>query len=165
MARRPANGSSASASSRIPAARSLRPKRWDATSCASWTDCRLHLRHRNRHRRFESPYKRLGDLVAGTVVVHEKKFADIRPLWQAPAQSTGPPRIYGAAHLSPEEAALIETYLNRRDALDPGIRYHMADQIFRRIRPKLTFPEADYPSVERVLEALAVERRSSARYL
>ncbi len=110
-------------------------------------------------------YKRLGDFVAGTLVVHEKKFADIRPLWQAPAQSTGPSSLYGAAQLSYEEAALIETYLNRRDALAPDVRYHMADQIFRRIRPKLTFPEGDHPSVEKVLEALAAERRSSARYV
>jgi uncharacterized RDD family membrane protein YckC len=109
--------------------------------------------------------KRLGDLIAGTLVVHEKKLADIRPLWQAPAESTGPAILYGASRLSPEEADLIETYLNRREALDPEIRYRMADQIFKRIRPKLIFPEGDYPSVERILEALAAERRSSARYV
>ena len=109
--------------------------------------------------------KRLGDMVAGTVVVHEKKLADIRPLWQTPAESAVAATQYGAARLSPEEAAMIETYLNRRDALDAGIRYRMADQIFKRIRPKLTLPDAGYPSVERILEALAVERRSAARYL
>jgi uncharacterized RDD family membrane protein YckC len=112
-----------------------------------------------------SRHKRLGDFVAGTVVVHEKKLADIRPLWQAPAESTGPATLYGASRLSPEEADLIETYLNRRDALEPDIRYRMADQIFKRIRPKLTLPDAGYPSVERILEALAAERRSSARYV
>ena len=109
--------------------------------------------------------KRLGDFVAGTVVVHEKKLADIRPLWQAPAESAGPATPYGAARLSPEEADLIETFLNRRDALDAGVRYRMADQIFARIRPKLTLPDAGYPSVERILESLAAERRSSARYV
>ncbi len=109
--------------------------------------------------------KRLGDFVAGTVVVHEKKLADIRPLWQAPAESAGPAAPYGAARLSPEEANLIETFLNRRDALDPGVRYRMAAQIFNRIRPKLTLPAAGYPSVEKILESLAAERRSSARYV
>ncbi len=109
--------------------------------------------------------KRLGDLVAGTVVVHERKLADVRPLWQAPAESAGPANPYGATRLSPEEANLIETFLNRRDALDPEVRYRMADQIFNRIRPKLTLPDAGYPSVEKILESLAAERRSSARYV
>ena len=109
--------------------------------------------------------KRLGDFVAGTVVVHEKKLADIRPLWQAPAESAGPATPYGAARLSPEEANLIETFLNRREALAPDVRYRMADQIFVRIRAKLTLPDAGYPSVEKILESLAAERRSSARYV
>ncbi|MGO9642916.1 MAG: RDD family protein [Candidatus Acidiferrales bacterium] len=110
-------------------------------------------------------HKRLGDFVAGTVVVHEKNLADIRPLWQAPAESTGSATQYGAARLTPEEAALIETFLNRRDALASDVRYRMADQIFMRIRPKLTLPDSGYPSAEKILEALATERRSSARYV
>jgi len=55
--------------------------------------------------------------------------------------------------------------LNRRDALPPDVRYRMAEQIAMRIKPKLEVPAAMMPSSEKLLEAVAAERRSSAKYL
>lgn len=106
--------------------------------------------------------KRLGDYVAGTVVVHEKPFETVAPQWNAPAPGAVMHR-YGANRLTPEEIALVEAFLGRRAALDPGVRYDTASGIVRRIEPKLTMP-ADRPPSEKILEDISFERRSTAGY-
>jgi uncharacterized RDD family membrane protein YckC len=105
--------------------------------------------------------KRLGDYVAGTVVVHEKPFETVAPQWSAPAQSAT--HQYGASRLTPEEFALVETFLSRRSALEAGVRYDTASGIVRRIESKLTLPP-DRPTAEKLLEDLSYERRSTAGY-
>jgi len=106
--------------------------------------------------------KRLGDYVAGTVVVHEKPFETMAPQWDAPPQTAT--HKYGANRLTPEEIALVETFLSRRSALDAGVRYDTAASIVRRIESKLTLPPEGKPSAEKLLEELSHERRSSAGY-
>ena len=98
----------------------------------------------------------------GTIVVHEKELEELRPPWQAP-QAAEAVR-YGAAALSAEEFALIETFLNRREALAPEVRYRMAEQNAGQIKAKLTRPEGGLISSEELLEAVAYERRSAARF-
>lgn len=105
--------------------------------------------------------KRLGDYVAGTVVVHEKPLETVAPPWDAPASSST--HQYGANRLTPEEFALVETFLSRRSALDAGVRYDTAASIVRRIEAKLTLPP-ERPSAEKLLEELSYERRSTAGY-
>jgi uncharacterized RDD family membrane protein YckC len=105
--------------------------------------------------------KRLGDYVAGTVVVHEKPFETVAPLWNAPAQAAT--HQYGANRLTPEEIALVETFLSRRNALEAGVRYDTAAGIVRRIESKLTMPP-ERPSAEKLLEDLSHERRATAGY-
>jgi hypothetical protein len=107
--------------------------------------------------------KRLGDLVAGTIVVNERTLQDIKPLWEA-AKNPGTVK-YGSERLSPEEFALIESFLNRRDALEPGVRYRMAEQIATRIKGRLAIQPADMLSSEKLLEAIASERRANAGYI
>jgi uncharacterized RDD family membrane protein YckC len=106
--------------------------------------------------------QRLGDLVAGTIVVHERALADIKPIWQSAPVAEG--MRYGSERLTPEELTLVETFLNRRDALEASVRYNTAEQIVTRIRPKLLIPAGSAIGNESLLEAVASERRSSARY-
>ena len=106
--------------------------------------------------------KRLGDYVAGTVVVHEKPFETVAPQWDAPAQTST--HQYGASRLTPEEFALVETFLSRRAALEAGVRYDTASGIVRRIQSKLTLPPEGTPAAEKLLEELSHERRSTAGY-
>jgi uncharacterized RDD family membrane protein YckC len=106
--------------------------------------------------------KRLGDYVAGTVVVHEKPFEKVPAPWDAPTPAAAT-HSYGANRLTPEEFALVEAFLNRRSALDAGVRYDTATGIVRRIEAKLTMP-ADRPPAEKLLEELSYERRSTAGY-
>jgi uncharacterized RDD family membrane protein YckC len=109
--------------------------------------------------------KRLGDLLVGSLVVRESSFSELKPVWQ-PAQPTAnlTAAPLGAAQLTPEDAALIESFLHRRLDLPPDVRYRMAEQIFRRIQPKLTLPADNSLSVESVLEALSYEHRSTSGY-
>jgi uncharacterized RDD family membrane protein YckC len=109
--------------------------------------------------------KRLGDLLVGALVVREATLADLRPVWQTvedPVYAALPPM--GAASLTPEESALIESFLQRRLDLEPTVRYRMADDILRRLMPKLTIPTDNALSSERLLEALSYERRATGRY-
>ncbi len=107
--------------------------------------------------------KRLGDFVAGTIVIHERELQDIRPLWQPPPSAVT--TKYGAENLTPEEFAVVEAFLNRRLSLEPDVRFRMAEQIATRIKPKLTAPPENFPSAERLIESVAAERRASARYI
>jgi uncharacterized RDD family membrane protein YckC len=106
--------------------------------------------------------KRLGDYVAGTVVVHEKPFETVAPRWDDLPAAVATHQ-YGANRLSPEEIALVEAFLSRRSALDAAVRYDTAAGIVRRIESKLTMPP-DRPSAEKLLEELSYERRSTAGY-
>jgi uncharacterized RDD family membrane protein YckC len=109
--------------------------------------------------------KRLGDLVVGSLVVREASLSDLKPAWQT-AQAPGSTAFsfLAGARLSPEEYALIESFLNRRLDLEPTVRYRMADEIFLRLKPKLTLPAENTLSADRILEALAYEHRATGRY-
>jgi uncharacterized RDD family membrane protein YckC len=119
-----------------------------------------------------SKNKRLGDFVAGSVVVRESSMKDMKPVWQA-TDSAGEPGVNAASAsgarvstvpLSLEELAVIDTFLHRRYDLDPDVRSRMAAEILARIRPKLA-PDAQARfSMESLLEAVAFERRSSGSY-
>jgi uncharacterized RDD family membrane protein YckC len=109
--------------------------------------------------------KRLGDFVAGTIVVHEKPLLEAKPVWQSTEAGQAPPvTTYGSERLTPEEFSLIEAFLNRRSSLPSDVRFNMADQIARQIRPKLSLPPGELVYAEKLLEAIAHERRSSAGY-
>lgn len=109
--------------------------------------------------------KRLGDLVAGSLVVRESSFSDLKPVWQT-TQAPGIPGSapLGAANLTIEESALIDSFLTRRSELDFNVRLRMADQILQRLKPKLTLPADNSLSTEKILENLAYERRATGGY-
>jgi uncharacterized RDD family membrane protein YckC len=109
--------------------------------------------------------KRLGDLVAGSLVVREASFSDLKPAWHAAQAPSGPSLSpLGADRLSPEECSLIDSFLSRRLDLEPDVRFRMADEIFHRVKPKLTLPAESALSNEKILEALAYQRRATGRY-
>jgi hypothetical protein len=109
--------------------------------------------------------KRLGDLVVGSLVVRETSLSELKPAWQtapAPVSSSGAP--LGADRLSPEDCALIDSFLTRRSALDVGVRFRMAEEVLRRLKPKLSLPAENTLSSERILELLAHERRATGSF-
>jgi uncharacterized RDD family membrane protein YckC len=105
--------------------------------------------------------KRIGDFIAGSIVVREASLSELKPVWQTPdaaaARSTPP---LGGAKLSIEDLSLIDTFLSRRHNLAPEVRSRMAHQILDRVKPKLLLRDDDNSSAESILESLAYERRS-----
>ena len=106
--------------------------------------------------------RRLGDFVAGSIVVREGSLSEIRPVWQT--QAAAPAQLPGASALTVDDLVLLDTFLNRRAELNPGVRARMADEILRKLSPKLSLPAQSQQSAESTLEALAYQRRSSGAY-
>jgi uncharacterized RDD family membrane protein YckC len=135
-----------------------------------------------------SKSKRLGDYVAGTVVVHERPLLQTEISWSAKPEKRAPaspaPSVlnlgpgpltleettreisstYDVTRLSPEEFQLMEAFLLRRDQLAFDVRTSMARRIAERIAPKLEVSEADQRRPERLLETLVAEYRNRARF-
>ena len=106
-----------------------------------------------------SKNQRLGDLAAGTVVVHDRPVDPAVIREPAIAVTTR----YGAARLTPEEISAIETYLQRRWTIDDYFRVRTRTQLAARIRPRLTIP-ADTPvDDETLLEQIAAEYQGGPR--
>jgi uncharacterized RDD family membrane protein YckC len=115
--------------------------------------------------------RRLGDFVAGTVVVHEKDAEDVRPSWstsnslltpRASHHDTAP--IPGLARITPEELVLIETYLHRRWDLDKYVRLNTAIQIADRIKTKTGVQAQPHQHVDDFLQEVARKIRDTAQF-
>lgn len=119
-----------------------------------------------------SKNKRLGDFIAGSLVVRETPFESVKPVWhtgESAASLVPSSSKSAAAALSLEDLALIETFLHRRHDLAPDVRSRMAWQILDRVKDHLSvaavaLPPEDRGSAESVLESLAHERRASGGY-
>jgi uncharacterized RDD family membrane protein YckC len=108
---------------------------------------------------FSKSNKRLGDMVAGSVVIREAAVEEGRLTWSAgPRAGTGMP--LGANLLSAADIALVDSFLARRDQLDGATRSRMADQIVAHLRPKLQLNAEQIHRAETTLETLAWESRS-----
>jgi uncharacterized RDD family membrane protein YckC len=107
--------------------------------------------------------KRVGDYAAGTVVIHEKPLEGVGSIWSAAAPATAAPQI-PAVSMSVDELRLVETFFERRASLDPDVRRSMARQIAQRLGDRMNVPVEMRPDSEKFLEALAEQRRSSARF-
>jgi uncharacterized RDD family membrane protein YckC len=115
--------------------------------------------------------RRLGDFVAGTVVVHEKDAEDVRPSWSTsddlssgPAPHNDSAAVPGLARITPEELVLIETYLHRRWDLDKYVRLNTAIQIADRIKAKTGMQAQPHQHVDDFLQEVARKIRDTAQF-
>jgi len=106
--------------------------------------------------------RRLGDFVAGTVVVHEKPTEDVRPSWDTSSQEISAAPVL--AKVAPEELVLIETYLHRRWDLDKFVRVKAAVQIADRIKEKTGLQPEPHQDVDDFLEQAAKKIRDSCEF-
>jgi len=104
--------------------------------------------------------QRLGDLAADTVVVAEQPIerGHVAPPAARPAAARR-----GAARLSPEELAMIETFLSRRNDVPEHVRVQTANAIASRVRRQLNVPAEDATRDEALLEEVAAEARGGWR--
>jgi uncharacterized RDD family membrane protein YckC len=110
-----------------------------------------------------SKNKRLGDYVAGTVVVHERPAAlESAVQWDLSA-STGNSR-YDVSRITPEEFQLIEAFLLRRNQLAADVRRATGLKIVERLSARLEFSPEDASNPEPLLESLATAYRTRVRF-
>ena len=121
--------------------------------------------------------KRLGDLAAGTIVVHER--ADDQPLLRfaeaGSAQSYTPQaqvaRAAGeallpadaVARLKPEDLHVIDTFFGRVLDLDLQTRWQLAERLAARMSLKMNLQRPEGMEAERMLELIAFRMRSTGR--
>jgi hypothetical protein len=108
--------------------------------------------------------RRLGDFVAGTIVVHEGSEREPAPFFNTTAQSSD--YVFPqAANLTLQEAELIETFLARRLDIAPAIRQQNAQRIAEMVSNRLAIaPEARPADTETFLELVIHEFRARAKY-
>jgi uncharacterized RDD family membrane protein YckC len=110
-----------------------------------------------------SKNRRLGDYVAGTLVVHENSDREATLFFNTAKQTDF--TLHQAAGLTVQEAELIETFLARRLEIPPEVRRFNAQRITEMISTRLKIPpEARPPDNENFLEFMVREFRSRARY-
>ena len=110
--------------------------------------------------------RRLGDFVAGTVVVHEKPTEAVKPTWNTatdPASTAGPITTSGT-QMTADELVLIETYLSRRFELDPTVRLQTAIQIAERIKARTGLQPQSHQHVDDFLEEAARNIRDRGQF-
>lgn len=112
---------------------------------------------------FSAKSKRLGDYVAGTVVVREKAAVlETGVRWDL-AASPGSSR-YDVSRLTPEEFQLIEAFLLRRSQLATEVRAETRRKIMQRLSTRLEINPEDARNPEALLETLATAYRTRAQY-
>ena len=106
--------------------------------------------------------QRLGDIVAGTVVVHEKAMQEVQPDFVAGTGASAP--TSPALQISADELELIERFLQRRYDLSLEVRRQSAEQIAARLRTRLGAAQDSSASAEDYLETVARQKRDSASF-
>src|SRR4029077_20576778 len=108
--------------------------------------------------------RRLGDMVAGTVVVHELQEQGDSYWYGQQSMAATTPSVEVITAMTAQEFQLIETFLNRRLDLPYEQRQKTAIDIADHIGTRLNVPPADRPSPENFLEELSRRYRDAARF-
>jgi uncharacterized RDD family membrane protein YckC len=104
--------------------------------------------------------QRLGDIVAGTVVVREHRAGVESPRTVAPVHgaSTGASSAaWDVSAITAEELAAVRSFLERRSDIDWNARNELATTLAARLRPKVA-GVPDHLRSEEFLEQLAVAK-------
>ena len=107
--------------------------------------------------------RRLGDFVAGSLVVHESATREAELFFNTSAQSGS--AFHQAASLTLQEVELMETFLARRLDIPPDVRKVNAARIAHMIATRLGIPsEARPEDNENFLEIMVREFRNRATF-
>lgn len=116
----------------------------------------------------DSKNRRLGDLAAGTLVVHEREetVAPVTLKAMENNASTAPSSggAYDLSKLSVQDLELIETFLSRRYDIEAYARYDTATKLATMMREKLGIATPDVTDDEKFLETLGKMLRDTASF-
>jgi uncharacterized RDD family membrane protein YckC len=104
--------------------------------------------------------QRLGDIVAGTVVVREHRAGiesprKVVPAYSAPTGASSP--AWDVSTITTDELAAVRSFLDRRSDIDWNARNELAMTIAARLRPKVA-GVPDHLRSEEFLEQLALAK-------
>jgi uncharacterized RDD family membrane protein YckC len=108
--------------------------------------------------------RRLGDMVAGTVVVHELQEQGDSYWYGQKSTAVATPPVEAISAMTAQEFQLIETFLNRRLDLPYEQRQKTAITIADQMGTRLNVAPADRPSPEGFLEELSRRYRDASRF-
>jgi uncharacterized RDD family membrane protein YckC len=112
---------------------------------------------------FISPQnKRIGDYVAGTIVVHDRKPENEAIFFNT--ANDRPIEAINYSTITPTDLEVIETYLQRRLDLDYDVRQQAAKKLADHFRQKCNVPPETKLENENLLEMLVRGFRDSARF-
>jgi len=110
---------------------------------------------------FSTSGKRLGDIVAGTIVVREALVREIAPA-AAPIATDAPSSLDTA--LTEDEFTVLERFMERRDSLDPARRSALAAQIAARLPTNAAADNGrEVSALARLVRLYESERAARAR--
>lgn len=107
--------------------------------------------------------RRLGDMVAGTVVVHEVEEQGVFYWYGQEKPASAPCVTHEVAALTEQEFQLVETFLARRLDIPNLQRLASAQAIAARMGERLHIPKDQRPSDEAFLEEISRRYRDAAR--
>lgn len=87
--------------------------------------------------------RRLGDIVAGTVVVRDRPEELQRPSAAPPPGATEPGVELGPPELTDDEFRLLDELIERADQLEPRLRDRFTSELAARFEPRVPRREAD----------------------
>jgi len=106
--------------------------------------------------------RRVGDYVAGTIVVHDKALESVAPNWgERTADQPVRPEL---RRLTPDELVLIETYLNRRYELESTVRTTAAQRVVAIVTEKTGMQKSPEQHDDDFLESVARQLRDAATF-
>ena len=110
--------------------------------------------------------RRLGDLAAGTLVVHEggQESADLKLSIAQPAASEPSGLVFDIRKLDVSDLEIIETFLSRRYDLEDYARHVTAERLADMMRGKLGIDRSVERNDEQLLEKLAKALRDNASF-
>ncbi|OYT68611.1 MAG: RDD family protein, partial [Armatimonadetes bacterium CP1_7O] len=102
--------------------------------------------------------QRLGDMLAGTFVIKERRTP--APTLERFAQVSAEPHplefhLPPMLPISPSEYRALRAFLDRREQLSAEAREQLAWELYQRLREPLGMPETPPAAVEGILEAIA----------
>jgi uncharacterized RDD family membrane protein YckC len=108
---------------------------------------------------FTSRRQRLGDLLAGTVVVHERTYDEAPFGWGLERAASAPAGGGGGEVLTTDELRVVEAFLQRRDSLEPAVRDALAHGLVTRLGERIRVTSLEREKPESTLEELARRTR------
>jgi uncharacterized RDD family membrane protein YckC len=105
--------------------------------------------------------RRLGDFVAGTVVVHDRKADENQVIWSVPSDYGSTWDISG---ITDSDLQVIEAFLERRLDIPLDVRHATAQRLADVYAARLKLAPEARGSNEDLLEAIAIQFRNSRRF-